>query len=201
MIRRRVRARTPGLVWLTRALTLLLAAILIWYGTMLVLLAAKASPHSVNSLSGYRTMYDWLAKLKVSDFSTTRRLVAGFGGLIAFLVLVYLALLELPRPRLVRHQFSLGREAHGSLTVEPRAVERLAEIAACANDDVRSSLALLHDHELVLDIGVRNATRVVDTLADVRSRVIAELDRHELPEMPVNVTVTQFEPITGRNLA
>ena len=201
MIRQRLHLRTPALALATRALTLLLAAILIWYGTMLVLLAAKVSPHTVNSLSAYRTMYDWLAKLKMSDFSALRRLLVGFGGLFAFVALVYLALQELPRPHRVRHDISLERATSGSLTIEPRAIERLAEIAACANEDVRSSLALLQDEELTLNVGVRSAPRVVDTLADVRKRVIAELARHELPVMPVNVTVTQFEPITGRNLA
>ena len=201
MIRQRLHLRTPALALLTRVLTLLLAAILIWYGTMLILLAAKVSPHTVNSLSAYRTMYDWLAKLKMSDFSTLRRLVAGFGGLLGFLALAYLAMQELPRPHRVRHDISLGREAHGSLTIEPRAIERLAEIAACENIDVRNSLALLQHDELTVSVGVRSAPRVVDTLADVRKRVIAELTRHELPMLPVNVIVTRFEPTTGRNLA
>jgi hypothetical protein len=201
VIRQRMHLRTPALVMLTRALTLLLAAILIWYGAMLVLLAAKVSAHTVNSLSAYRTIYDWLAKLRVSDFSTNRRLVAGFGGFLAFLLLVYLALQELPRPYLARHDVPIAREPDGSLTVEPRAFERLAEIAACSNGDVSSSLARLEQDSLTLDIGVRSAYRVAETLTDVRRRVLGELQRHELPELAVNVTVTKFEPTTGRNLA
>jgi hypothetical protein len=201
MIRQRVHLHTPALAVLTRTLTLLLAAILIWYGAMLVLLAAKFSPHAVNSLSAYRTMYDWLAKLKMSDFSTPRRLVAGFGGLFAFLLLVYLALQELPRPYIARHDMCLAREPNGSLTIEPRALERLAEIAASANADVSTPAARLAKGSLTVNIGVRSARRVTETLADVRRRVTAELAHHELPDLTVNVTVTDFEPTTGRNLA
>ena len=201
MIRQRIHLRTPALVLLTRALTLLLSALLIWYGTMLVLLAAKVAPHTVNSLSAYRTVYNWLAKLRMADFSTARRLVAGFGGLLAFFVLIYLALQELPRPYLARHDVLLEQEPKGSLTIEPRAIERLAEIASCANDDVSSSLARLEQDSLTLNIGVYSAHRVAATLADVRRRVVGELERHELPELPVNVTVAKFEPTTGRKLA
>ena len=55
---------------------LLLGVVLVWYGLMVVLLAVKASPHTVNSISAYRTLYHDAAGLTASDFTTARRLIA-----------------------------------------------------------------------------------------------------------------------------
>ena len=57
MTRQRINLRTPLLAYVVRALTLLLGVVLVWYGLMVVLLAVKASPHTVNSISAYRTLY------------------------------------------------------------------------------------------------------------------------------------------------
>jgi hypothetical protein len=200
-VRARVHLRVSLLVYLTRALTLGLAAILIWYGAMLMLLAVKVSPHTVNSLSGYRTIYDFLARLRSSDFSTLRRLVAGFGGFAAFLALVYLALQELPRPYLVSQRIPLETAPGGSLTVEPRVLERLAEYAAVANDDVGGAAGRLGSESLSLGITVRRPGSVAETLVDVRERVLAALGVHQLPGLVVDVTVTKLESPTGRNLS
>lgn len=197
----RIHLRTPALAYLARSLTVLLAAILIWYGAMVVLLAVKVAPHTVNSISAYRTMYDFLAKLRESDFSTLRRLLAGFGGLVAFVLFVYLALQELPRPYLSRREVILSRGGSGLLTIEPRAIERLVEIAAACNGDARNPAAHLDGDSLTLNIGVSSARRAAETLSDVRRRAAADLARHELPDLRVNVTLTKFEPTTRRNLA
>ena len=201
MIRTRLHLRTPLLVLGTRTLTLLLALILVWYGAMLVLLAAKVAPHTVNSLSAYRSVYDFLAKLRPSDFSTHRRLAAGFGGAIAFVLLVYLALQELPRPYLARARTPSMQSEGGSLTIAPRVLERLAEIAASASKDVSGASGRLGEGTLSLNIGVRRARSVAETLVEVRERVTAELCRHEVLGLAVDVTVTKFEPTTGRNLS
>ena len=84
MTRQRISLRTPGLGHVVAALTLVLALALVWYGLMVVLLAVKVSPHTVNTISAYRTLYDDAVDLKPSDFTTLRRLVAGFAGLIVF---------------------------------------------------------------------------------------------------------------------
>ena len=55
MTRQRLNLRTPLLAYVVRAMTLLLGVVLVWYGLMVVLLAVKASPHTVNSISAYRT--------------------------------------------------------------------------------------------------------------------------------------------------
>ncbi len=53
-----------------RALTLLFGVVLVWYGLMVVLLAVKTSPHTVNSISAYRTLYHDAAGLTARDFTT-----------------------------------------------------------------------------------------------------------------------------------
>jgi hypothetical protein len=198
---RRLQLRTPLLVYATRGLTLLLAGVLIWYGAMVVLLAAKVAPHTVNSISAYRTIYDFLAKLRMSDFSLHRRLAGGFGGALAFLALIYLALQELPRPYVSRQEAVLVPGDQGSLTIGPRAIERLAEIAALMSSDVSSVSSRLGEETLSLSIGVCRAQDLGGTLSDVRRRVSQELARQEIPALAVNVTVTRFEPTTGRNLS
>jgi hypothetical protein len=201
MIRQRINLRTPPLAYLVRGLTILLALALVWYGLMIVLLAVKVSPHSVNSISGYRSLYDDAARLTQGDFTTLRRLIAGFGGLVAFLLFMYLAMQKLPRPYLARGEVHLSDEERGATVIKPRAIERLAELAARGNPDVTGAAGRLGDRELNVDIGVRRAATVAATLRDTRARVRSELGRHELPELAVNVTVTGYDRKTRRELS
>src|ERR1700709_161243 len=107
MTRQRGDLPTPAFGHLVAALTIVLGLLLVWYGLMVVLLAVKVSPHTVNSLSAYRTLYNDAADLKRSDFTTLRRLIAGFAGLLAFLVFLYLAFKAWPRPYRARGESSL----------------------------------------------------------------------------------------------
>ena len=201
MIRQRINVRTPLLAYVVRTLTIVLALGLFWYGLMVVLLAVKVSPHTVNSISAYRTLYNDAAGIRRSDFTTVVRLIAGFAGLIAFLAFIYLALQELPRPYLARGEVEVGEPEGGSTTVKPRAIERVAELAARGNPDVTSAAGRLGDQHLNLDIGVRRATTAAAVLTDVRARVSADLERHELPSLPVNVTLTGYDRKTRRELS
>ena len=201
MIRQRINLRTPALAYAVRALTLLLGLALLWYGLMVVLLAVKVSPHTVNSLSAYRTLYDRAAGIRGSDFTTAVRLIAGFGGLLAFVFFVYLALQEIPRPYFARGDVALEEREQGSTIVRPRAIERVAEYAACESRDVTGASGRLGDNELNVNIGVRRASTAADTLTDVHKRVAAALDHHQLPELPVNVTVAGYDRTTKRELS
>jgi hypothetical protein len=201
MTRQRINLRTPALGHLVALLTIVLALALVWYGLMVVLLAVKVSPHTVNSLSAYRTLFDDAADLKRTDFTTLRRLVAGFAGLIAFLLFVYLAFKAWPRPYLARGEITVDQARHGSTAVAPRAIERVAELAACANPDVTAASGRLGDAELTVGVDSRRASAIAETLRDVHRRVGAELERHELPSLPVNVTLTGYDRQTRRELS
>jgi hypothetical protein len=201
MTRQRLNLRTPGLGHLVAALTVVLALALVWYGLTVVLLAVKVSPHTVNSLSAYRTLYDDAADLKRTDFTTPRRLIAGFAGLIAFLIFIYLAFKAWPRPYRARGEITVDQARHGITVVQPRAIERVAELAACANPDVTAASGRLGDAELSVGIDSRRASAIAETLRDVHQRVGAELERHELPSLPVNVTLTGYDRQTRRELS
>ncbi len=85
--------------------------------------------------------------------------------------------------------------------MKPRAVERLAEIAAQGNSAVTSAAARLGDEELNVSIGTFRASLAADTLTDVRHRVKSSLTIHDLSAMPVNVTLTGYDRKTKRELA
>lgn len=201
MIRQRINLRTPVLAYIVRALTVLLALALVWYGLMVVLLAVKVAPHTVNSLSAYRTLYGAVAGLKESDFSTAVRFIAGAAGLVAFVVFIYLAVQELPRPYLARGDVDLQAHERGNTVVKPRAIERMAELAAHGNANVSTASSRLGDQELNVDVSMRRASIAADTLTDVRTRVLTDLDRHQLADLPVNVTLTGYDRKTNRELS
>jgi hypothetical protein len=198
--RQRINLRTPVLGHLVALLTIVLALALVWYGLMVVLLAVKVSPHTVNSLSAYRSLYSDAAGLRRSDFTTLRRLIAGFAGLIAFVIFIYLAFKAWPRPYLARGEITVAQDRHGT-TAEPRAIERVAELAACANPDVTAARGRLGDEELTVGVDSRRACAIAQTLRDVHGRVEAELERHDLPSLPVNVTLTGYDRQTRRELS
>jgi hypothetical protein len=206
VIRQRIHLRTPALAYLVRLLTVLFGLALVWYGAMVVLLAVKVSPHTVNSISAYRTLYHDIVGLTPADFTTRVRLIAGFGGFLAFLVLVYLALQELPRPYLARGPVTLQERPQGETVARPRvarprALERTAEIAAQSNPNVTAAAGRLGEAELAVNISTSRASLAAETLTDVQARVRAALDRHELPDLPVNVTLTGYDRKTRRELA
>jgi hypothetical protein len=201
MFRQRVRERTSPLMIVGRIFTLLFALALIWYGLMLVLLALKVSSATVNSISGYRTAFDWLSGLQPHDVdgATTRAIVAG-AGLLTFLVCGYAALKQLPRPYLARRELDLHADDQGEVTIEPRAVERLAEIAAREHPTISDARSRYAVDDLSVDVTVRRARDVPGALRDAQQRVVDALGQHELPAMPVNVTLTGYDRKHKREL-
>lgn len=202
MTRQRIHARTPALALIVRLLTILLAAALIYGGAMLILLAVKVSPQTVNSISAYRTVFDKAAGLHHAQFTTRVSLIAGFAGLLVFLAFVYLATLELPRPYLARGDLSVpSDDARGRTIARARAIERVAEIAACRQQDVTAAAGRIADDQLNVEISVRRASPLEHTLADAQARVARALSEHELPQLAVNVIATGYDPQTTRELS
>lgn len=201
MFRQRIRTSTSRVSTVTLILTVLLGLALIYYGAVLLLLAAGVSPTTLNAISGYRTAYDFLASLGPESFDTTTRLIVGVAGLLALLLFAYLAYKALPRPHLARRPITLSRDERGEVELEPRALERVAESAAAANPLVASASGRTGDDELTVLVAVRRPTEIPGTMRDVQRRVREALDRHDLPPTPVNVTLTGIDAKRRRELS
>ncbi len=199
MMRQRVSLRAAPWGLLTRLLAIVFALALIYGGVMVALLAAKVSPHDINTISGYQTIYDDAATLRQSDFTTAVSLIAGFAGLIVFLIFAFLTLQSLPRPYFTRTKIDLPEDGRGVTTMRPRAMERVAEYAAQADPNIVSASGRLGEEELNLDVGVAVAAEAAQTLSAVRGRVAEQLQRHGLPHLPVNVTLTDYERSNRRD--
>lgn len=194
MLRQRVRARSFRLARIAAdALVVIFALALMWGGAMLVLLAFKVSPATIDGLSGYRSAYDYLAGLEPRDISASTRLIAAIGGLIACLIFGYLAWRAVPRPYLARTDLRLVSDERGSVDVNARAIERAAEIAVLAHPHVAAAGARYATYDLTVDISARRADVLAGTLQDVHQRARESLVHHELPVLPVNVTLVRFE--------
>lgn len=183
------------------ALAVVFAGALVWYGLMLLLLALKLSPGVVDTISGYRTAFDFLAGLTPQDIGATTRLIAGVAGLLAFLLFGYGALKMLPRPRLARGSVTLADDEIGTVELRPRAAERIAEVAALENPAVSAAAGRLGDEELTVDLHVSRAREVAEAMRDVQRRVREAIERHGLPAQAVNVTLTGFDRATRRELS
>ena len=199
-IRQRLRDRGSPLVYLGLLLLVPVALGLVWYGAMLVALAFKAPPESVNAISGYRDAYDFLVEVEADDITETVRLITGLAGLAAFVVFGYLARKQVPSPYLARGVLELRESAHGATTVQPRTIERAAEIAARTHPAVADANGRYGEDGIDLDIHVERAGDVSGTLGDVQRRVGEALRLHHLPHVPVSVTLTGFERQRRREL-
>ena len=194
MPRQRIRERPSVLMVVGRIVPLVLALGLVWYGLMLVLLALKVSPSTVNAISGYRTAFNYLSGLTPDDVDggVTRAIIAG-SGIAAFLVFGYLAVKQLPRPYLARRELPLAADEHGEVSVEPRAIERIAEVAASRHSAVTGARGRYSVDDLAVDVSVRRARDIATTLHDAQQRVADALQEHELPAMAVNITLTGYD--------
>jgi len=194
MPRQRIRERPSVLMVVGRIIPLVLALGLVWYGLMLVLLAVKVSPSTVNAISGYRTAFNYLSGLTPDDVDggVTRAIIAG-SGIAAFVVFGYLAVKQLPRPYLARRELPLAADEHGEVSVEPRAIERIAEVAASRHSAVTAARGRYSVDDLAVDVSVRRARDLATTLHDAQQRVADALEEHELPAMAVNITLTGYD--------
>jgi hypothetical protein len=201
MLRQRVRSRSfPVARVITDACVVVLALALVWGGAMLVLLALKAPPGTIDSLSGYRTAYDYLAGLTPQDVTASVRTVATIGGLSAAVIFGVLAWRAVPRPYLARTDLRLSAGERGTVDVNARAIERAAELAVLDHPAVAAARARYATDDLTVDISVNRADALPATLDDVHRRTHDSLVRHELPELPVNITLVRLERTSRREL-
>lgn len=203
-MRQRLRTRSPApALWIGRLLVIAFAAALVFYGLMVVLLALKVPPQDVNAISGYRTAYDFLAGLTAQDIDSTVRTIVAAAGILSAIVLGWVAYKALPRPYLARGSMHLSGgedEAHGHTDVAARAVERLAAHAAGEHPAVAGVTSRLEGEAVAVGVALSRPREVADVLPDVQRRVRAQLERHDLPVLPVNVTLTGLEAGPRREL-
>jgi hypothetical protein len=201
MLRQRLRTHPSPLAFIQRLLELALALALIWYGLILAGLALDViGRDSGDTYSGYRTAYDFAADLLAGRASDSARLIAGIAGMVALVVLLTVALKRLPRPYLARQDLELEAGERGTVTVEPRAVERLAEGIALQHPAVSSASGRFETDDLAVLLEVRRARDLPDTLRSVQHSVRSGLERHGLPPVPVNVTLTSYDNSSKREL-
>lgn len=200
MRRQRLRTRTSPLALLGRIVVFIVACALVWYGLMLAWLALKGPPGTVESISGYRSAYDALAGIGEDDLGGATRPIAAAAALLAFLLFGYLASKELPRPYLARQDLELAADERGTVDVEPRAIERLAELAAVSHPSVASVTSRYATDHLAVGVTVRRVRDVAETLEDAQRRVVEGLHAHDLPVLPVHLTLTGVERRTRREL-
>jgi len=201
MLRQRVFTRSFPLARVAAdGLVLISALVLVWGGAMLVALAFKSSPDTINGLSGYRTAYDYLAGLEPQDITASARLIAAIGGLGACLIFGYLAWRTVPRPYLARTDLRLASDVRGSVDVNPHVIERVAEIAVLDHPVIIAARARYATEDLTVDITASRADELAAMLDDAHTRARDSLARHDLPPLPVNITLVRLERETRREL-
>lgn len=203
MLRQRLRTRRFALAEiLLRAIAVVVALAPIWYGAMTVLLALKVGPHTINGLSGYRSVYDHLAGISADDITARVRIIVAIAGVASLLAFGALAWRALPRPYLARSELDLSTShGRGSTVISARAIERAGELAALEHPLVAGAAARYGTQDITVLVNVRHAATLADTLAAVQQRVSSALAQHELPRLPINVTLTGVDRAKRRELA
>jgi hypothetical protein len=193
MPRQRIKARTSPVAFVSRLLLIIFALALLWYGLMVVLLFAGVPAGTVDLISGYRTSYDFLSGLTPGSLDNTVILILAASGFAALLIFGFLAYKEVPRPYATRHRLDLVNDERGDVEVAPRAIERVAETAAFQNPAVSAAAGRYGESDLTVDVHVSRPRDVLETLRDVQQKVAEALGAHELPPVPVGVTLTGFD--------
>ena len=193
MPRQRIKARTSPVAFVGRLLLILFALALLWYGLMVVLLFAGVSANTVDLISGHRTAYDFLSGLTPGSLDNRVILILAVSGFAALLIFGFLAYKEIPRPYATRRRLDLVNDERGDVEVAPRAIERVAETAAFQNPAVSAAAGRYGESDLTVDVHVSRPRDVLETLRDVQRKVTEALGAHELPPVPVGVTLTGFD--------
>ena len=201
MLRQRVHLESSGVAAaVARVLVVLVGAAFVFYGVMLVMLATKVSPSTVNSTTVYPTAYPIPSALAAPDTRGADRGIVAAAGLLISLGALYLLWRALPKPHLARHPVLLSSEEIGETVVRPRAMERVVELAALEDSRVVGARARFDDDVVVLNLKAKDALHLVDILRGARERARESLDRHGLDLEQVDVTFIGYEASTRREL-
>lgn len=186
---------------LGRILAVMFALALAYGGMVIGLLGIGFSAGTVESITGYRAVYDALTGITANDITSDERLIAGLAGLVAFTAFGLLAWRGLPRPYLARSSTRLADDDRGYVDVNPRALERAAEGAALSVPGVVDARGRHAGDRINLDITARGASRLPETLAAVREKARESLQAHGFPELAIDCTLTTLQRKNRRELA
>jgi hypothetical protein len=196
MVRQRIRTRSSPVSFVGRLVLVAFLLALLWYGLMAILLGLGVARGPVDLISGYRTAFDFLAGLRADQITPRVRLIVALSGLVGFLLFAYLAFKELPRPYVARRSLGLSTDRRGAIAVSPRAIERVAESAAFGNPAVVAAAGRWEGEDLNVNVHLERARDLPEALRDVQGKVTEALGAHELPTVPVGVTLTGFDQRT-----
>lgn len=184
MTRQRIRVRQIGLSDLgLRLLVSLLAVAIAFYGVMVVLAALKVDPRTIDHASAYRTVYHHLTSITADQISGRDRLIVAAAGLLCAALFGPVAWRALPRPYLARTGLDTpAAPGSGSTDVAPRAIERIAEVAARHSTNVEDATARYGTATVDLRVRLRNAERLLEELTDIQQRAREGIRAHGLPD-------------------
>lgn len=176
-------------------LMLLVAVGLVYAGAVALALAAGVHGDDLERISGAGWLHDRLAELDPSTWSRgATATVAALGVLLAVLLL-RLAWAQRLVPQRTRTAFELSATAPaaGRTTVQPRAIERAAEVAAAGDPGVRAAKATLGDGDLTVHLHARDAARLPEILRDAERRTRAALHAAGVgDDVGLRLTITRF---------
>jgi hypothetical protein len=165
---------------------------LIYGGGVILALAAGASPHDVETYTGYSSVYHHLAGLHPAGWSTPARIAIVVVGLLLFGILMWLGWAQRVIPQRARTPVVITDDALGRIVVSPRAIERAAEFATAGTPGVHAVKARLGDGELTVSLHARSADAIPQALQSARDRAQTALQTSGLPSTTVRVIVTRF---------
>lgn len=200
MPRQRLHLPSGILTTLGQKLLLLAGLALVWGGAVVLALAAGVSPADVQTWTGYRSVYDELARFGPARWGDPEAAIVAAAGIVLFVVLLALGWAQRLTPQRARTAVTLTDDELGVVTVHPRTIERTAEIAARAAADVHAVRARLDDDHVEVAVHARRAGELPDTLRDVQRHVADALTTLGVPQKTVRVVVTRFSAPQTREL-
>lgn len=176
------------------------ALALVYGGAVVLALGAGVSPADVDSVTAYRTVQDRLGALDPANWSQGVSIGVAVAGILGLLLLLALGWAQRLIPHVTRAELVLREEDDGRTTVSPRAIERIAEIAA-RGPGVKAAKATLGDDDLAIALHANRGDLIPELLPGARTRAHAALRQAGLPDTSaLRVAVTRFTAASKKDL-
>lgn len=178
---------------LGQKLMFVIALGLIYGGVVALALAAGVSGRDLEQFTGAGWLQDELASIDLASWSQSTTIAVAIGGVVLAALCVRLAWAQRLVPQRTRLAHELETDGVGRTTVQPRAIERAAELASTEDPGVRAAKATLTADEITVHLHVRDAERLPDLLRAAKSRTTAALSAAGMADdVDVRLTVTRY---------